>query len=269
MWLRSPRPPREACQWAAKLRNTAPESNLRVSIRRSGTRRSSRGKNGVPAPRITGWTTSRYSSTRPRSMNDAARVGPPTTRSPENSCRMRVNASPTPSRRSRLFPLDGSERPREHDLWQRAPEPGELAHRRGRGHVRFGGGPVRGHQLVRPSPIDQRVQPADLVVEPRVELVVDLCPVERVIGRLDVPVERRVQQIDKLPGRHGARGSSGSGESGARRRPRPRVAVRRRARDAPRGPGRRCRPTSCRAAPRSAAQRAPAVSRAARRRRTP
>jgi len=233
MWLRSPRPPREACQWAAKLRNTAPESNLRVSIRRSGTRRSSRGKNGVPTPRITGWTT------------------------------------PTPSRRSRLFPLDGSERPREHDLWQRAPEPGELAHRRGRGHVRFGGGPVRGHQLVRPSPIDQRVQPADLVVEPRVELVVDLCPVERVIGRLDVPVERRVQQIDKLPGRHGARGSSGSGESGARRRPRPRVAVRRRARDAPRGPGRRCRPTSCRAAPRSAARRAPAVSRAARRRRTP
>ena len=53
------------------------------------------GKNGVPAPMATGWTTRRYSSTRPRSMNCQAMFGPLTSISPSSSSRSFASTSPT------------------------------------------------------------------------------------------------------------------------------------------------------------------------------
>ncbi|MGZ8755810.1 MAG: hypothetical protein ACXW15_11555 [Acidimicrobiia bacterium] len=45
--------------------------------------------------------------------------------------------------------------------------------------------------------VERRVEGAQLLVEPAVELVVDSRPLEAMLGRLDEPVERHVEAVDE------------------------------------------------------------------------
>ena len=85
--------------------------------------------------------------------------------------------------------LDGLELVREDHLRRRVPDPGELAHRLRRGRVGFAGRPVGGHHLPESPAVHGDSHLALAIVEPRVQLVVDVPPVERVVRRLDVAVE--------------------------------------------------------------------------------
>lgn len=84
------------------------------------------------------------------------------------------------------------------DLGSGPPDPAELEHRGGGGRIRVRRWPVGGHHFPQPAAVHEHARCADLIVEPCVQLVVADRPVERVVGRLDVPVERDVHQEDHL-----------------------------------------------------------------------
>src|SRR4029450_13522676 len=100
--------------------------NVRVSTSSRSTFSSRAGKKGVPPPRTTGLTNSRYSSIRPSSIRPAASPAPPTPRSfPGSLQRCDLHGCAVPDQASiahyRL------ERPREHDLRQLLPDAGRVA----------------------------------------------------------------------------------------------------------------------------------------------
>ena len=164
-----------------------PDAKRRDFVSRAGS--GSRAGEEPRAPsRITGWMTRRYSSTRPRRMNADASVAPPTFMSRSNSVRAR--AVPRPRLRDQAaVEVDPFERRGEHDPRLGVPDPTGFADRlRG---VRIGlvGWPVGRHDLVQAPPVQRCRRAALLVVERRVQLVVDAGPFERVVRRLDEAVE--------------------------------------------------------------------------------
>ena len=98
---------------------------------RGGDRRWPAGQNGVPPPMATGWIIRRYSSTRPRSMNCAARFA-------ATDLEIAVELAPDLGQLIADIALDEPgavlhmvERPREHEFRRGIPRLRELAHVRG------------------------------------------------------------------------------------------------------------------------------------------
>ena len=63
--------------------------------------------------------------------------------------------------------------------------------------ISLGSRPVRRHDLVQAPPVERGVGRAFLIVEPGVDLVVGVRPVQPVVGRFDEAVERHVHQVDQ------------------------------------------------------------------------
>ena len=129
---------------------------VRVSMSSRSARCSSGGKNRVPAPRTTGWTYSRYSSTRPAAMSDPASVGPPTSMSKSARALSRATSA-TASSRTRRAPCATDSRVRENttfgiacQIFANSSVAGVASGSRVRRR------PVAGHQLVHPASVEGR-----------------------------------------------------------------------------------------------------------------